>query len=500
MLKWLKIQIICMLTFMIATSFAEPRFRDQLPYPKVDFVNKANGANRALIEKGEYLTKAGDCVACHTVKDGDPFAGGLGLRTPFGTYYSPNITPSKKHGLGTWTEEDFVKSMRKGVSKDGSHLFPVFPYIYYSKVTDEDLRAIWAYLQAIPASETPNKPIDAWLPFRIRFTQIFWKLLFFTPYDEPFKEDPSKSKSWNRGAYLVQGLGHCSMCHTPINLLGAPKRNLLFTGGYVDGYYAPNLTDSMLKTVTVEQITRVFYADELPGGGKVQGPMAQVNHDSLSYLKPDDIYAIAVYIKSLKDPRGPDAMVADPNASKGQQIYDKYCAACHNSGAAGAPKITDNMAWKQRLEKGKKQLHTNAIKGYNSMPAKGNCVSCSDDDIIKSVDYILDFASSASGVEIHQVKVRTGPQVSYNVGRKVYNKYCSTCHNDKLFKSAHPSNSAYWQEKLSQGMDVLYSRTIKGYKAMPAKGGCVECTNLEVIAAVKYLLQISLPDFDFRLW
>ena len=491
----------CILILIMAITsimvFAETEYEDKLPYPKIII---KPGDDIALIKKGEYLTKAGDCVACHTVKGGKSFAGGLGMRTPFGTYYSPNITPNKKYGLGSWTEQDFIKAMKKGVSKDGSHLFPVFPYIYYSKVTDEDLKAIWAYLKAIPSADTPNKPIDALLPFRIRFSQLFWKLLFFKPYDKPFEPDATKSKTWNRGAYLVQGLGHCSMCHTPINMLGAPKRDLLFTGGYVDGYYAPNLTDSMLSSVTVKQITRVFYADELPGGGKVKGPMAQVNHDSLSYLKPDDIYAIAVYIKSLKDPRGPNALTADSSQSKGQQVYDKYCAACHNSGAAGAPKINDSSAWNERLEKGKDMLHKNAIQGYNSMPAKGGCVSCSDDDIIESVDYILAIAQNASGVKIHQVKVKPAPQVSYEVGRNVYNKYCSTCHNDKLFNSASPKNSKYWQERLDQGIEVLYSRTINGYKAMPAKGGCNDCSNLDVIAAVKYLLQVSIPEYDFRLW
>ena len=480
---------------LVSTSFAEPRHRDQLPYP---VITPKSGANMTLIKQGEYLTRAGDCVACHTVKDGKPFAGGLGIRTPFGTYYAPNITPDKKHGLGTWTEDEFIRAMKQGIRKDGGHLFPVFPYLYYNKVTDQDLKSIWAYLQAIPAINKPNKPIDAWLPFRIRFSQLFWKLLFFKPYEEPFRSDPNRSKDWNRGAYLVQGLGHCSMCHTPLNLLGAPKRSLMFTGGHVDGYYAPNLTDTLLKSVTVNQLTRVFYHDELPGGGKVQGPMAQVNHDSLAYLKPDDIRSIAIYIKSLKDPRGPMAVKA--GTSKAQQTYTQYCGACHDSGAAGAPKLSDNMAWAERLKQGKKTLYVNAIKGYNAMPAKGNCLSCTDQDIEQTVDYILKHAATASGVKIHQIPVRATPQLSWETGQRIYDKHCSTCHNGQLLNAPQQGDVAVWEKLIKKGVETLFTHTLKGYRAMPAKGGCVTCSPLEVIASVKYLLQTSLPQSNFSLW
>ena len=492
MLYW----ICCtLLLSSVHAAHAATRYRDQLPYPEI---TPPPGADMALIKKGEYLTRAGDCVACHTVKDGKPFAGGLGIRTPFGTYYAPNITPNKQYGLGNWTEQEFIHAMKQGISKDGSHLFPVFPYLYYNKVSDEDIKAIWAYLKAIPAVDQPNKPIDAFLPFRIRFTQFFWKLLFFKPYAGPFHEDPNQSKTWNRGAYLVQGLGHCSMCHTPINLLGAPKRDLKFTGGHIDGYYAPNLTDTLLKAVTVDQLTRVFYHDELPGGGQVKGPMAQVNHDSLVYLKPDDIRAISVYIKSLKDPRGPMAIQA--GESKGKQIYGQYCAACHDSGAAGAPKITDSAAWSERLKKGKETLYHNAIKGYNAMPAKGGCVSCTDQDIVESVDYILEHAENAAGVKIHQVAVRPAPQPSLALGKQVYDQHCSSCHNNNLLNAPQQGDVKAWSQLIKKGMETLILHTIHGYRAMPAKGGCVSCSNLEVIASVKYLLQTSLPSENFKLW
>lgn len=152
------------------------------------------------------------------------------------------------------------------------------------------------------------------------------------------------------------------------------------------------------------------------------------------------------------------------------------------------------------MQRNKQTLYKDAINGYKSMPSKGGCYSCSDKEVTDAVDYILATSKDATGVTIHQVAVKPAPQVDYNTGRKVYEAYCSTCHNQALFKAAKPSNSDIWQAKLDQGIEVLYHRTIKGYKGMPAKGGCNDCTNLEVIAAVKYLLQLSLPKANFSLW
>ena len=179
----------------------------------------------AQVKRGEYLVKVGDCASCHT--DTAPgskiFAGGLGIKTPFGIFYSPNITPDKATGLGNWSDEGFIHAMQSGVAPHWSYLFPVFPYPYFARVYREDLLAIKAYLDKVPAVNAPHKKNEVPFPFNQRFLQIGWRLLFFHFQNQgEYKANPIHTKAWNRGAYLVQGLGHCGMCHTPINTLGAP--------------------------------------------------------------------------------------------------------------------------------------------------------------------------------------------------------------------------------------------------------------------------------------
>jgi cytochrome c5 len=462
-------------------------------YPEI---SAPTSSDAAAIKHGEYLVKAGDCVACHTAPDGEFMAGGVPLTTPFGTYYSPNITPDKTHGIGDWTTEEFIRSFKSARSANGSFLFPVFPFLWYHKVSEADLRDMKAYLDIIPAQSTPNKPIDAALPFRIRLGMLGWNILFFYPYRSDFKPDTTQTEEWNRGAYLVEGLGHCGMCHTPINFLGAPKRGQAYYGGMVDGYTVPPINEVSLKNFSIDDIVNVFRKDELPGGGKIKAkPMLEVNHDSLSHLTEADLRAIATYIKTMK---GPDIGTADTSA-KGGSTYQDYCAGCHTTGAGGAPKTGSASAWNERLAQGKQMLYTRAIQGWNGMPAKGNCATCSDQQIEDAVDYILgqlvlknDAPQKPKGPKPIQ------PTLSY--GKTVYLNNCATCHAESGFGAPVVGNEKDWAPRISKGMDALFIYAITHYKDSKSIGFCATCSDTDVIAAVKYMVQQSQSSGDVTLW
>lgn len=471
-----------------------------MPFPKYPTVNYGTGSQAELIKRGEYLTKAGDCIACHTNKpDGKLFAGGLPIRTPFGTIYSPNITPDKQTGIGSWTDAQFIKAMREGIAPDGSFYFPVFPYPNFSKLSTSDLLAIRAYLNSIPAVNQPNLQPYMPYPFRWRFLQIFWRFLYFDFDKGVFIPDQRQSAEWNRGAYLVQGLGHCGMCHTPLNFLGAQKKIYAYTGGFVDGYYAPNISGPALKDVPTEKVINVFLKDELLGGGSVQGPMLEVNHDSLKYLDHSDLSAMVTYLKSVNSKQPP---VGETNTkvdlSIGKTVYNKYCVGCHGTGAGGAPKMGDDVAWAPRIKQGIHILYNHAISGIGSMPPKGACASCSTADIQSAVEYIVSQSKGTGGTAARAAVVP--PPTSLTDGKRVYNEVCSTCHNSGKLGAPILGNAAAWTPIVKENMDVLFTRTIDGYKQHPPRGSCTNCSDADIIAAVKYMVQQSKTGGDYRLW
>lgn len=350
-----------------------------------------------LVRKGEYLAKMGDCIACHTdAKSGKgAYAGGLSIETPFGTFYSPNITPDEETGIGKWTEQDFIRALKEGRDPHGRNYFPVFPYIYFAKISDEDARALYAYFMSIPAIHLENKKLP--FPFNVpgaRLSLWGWNLLFFYPDNDPIEYRADQTAEWNRGRYIVDGLGHCSMCHTPLNLVGSPKQRYYLTGSFIDGYWAPNITKLGLITATHQDIADVFKHDKLiNNAGPVAGPMAEVNHDSLKYLTDEDMHAIATYLKTVEseEPLGLPASNAKPSLARGRQVYDTACFICHQDGQMTAPLIGSPASWFMRLkDNGLDGLYKHAIDGFNSMPPKGACVTCSDNDIISAVDYLLD--------------------------------------------------------------------------------------------------------------
>lgn len=469
-------------------------------YPTYPTPNYGSGVNKALIQRGEYLAKAGDCIACHTAETpgSKPFAGGLGIKTPFGTFYTPNITGDKETGIGKWSDDDFVRAMQKGIRPDGSYYYPVFPYPNFTLVSRDDLLAIKAYLMSIPAVKQPNKENDVPFPFSWRFLQLGWRILFF--HEGEYQYDPHYSKQWNRGAYLVQGLGHCGMCHSPLNILGAEKKDYYLSGNFVDGYYAPNITQYGLKSIPVEEIEHVFTQDEmLKGAGKVGGPMAEVNHDSLKYLSEADLESIAVYLKTVKS-KVPKASSGPVTADTGKKIYESYCAVCHTTGAAGAPKLGDAGDWDPRIKQGIASLDEHAINGINSMPPKGTCMTCSDAEIKAVVQYMVDQAKGGGTATAKTIPVSAVPQISMAQAKQIYETNCSVCHATGALGAPKVGDIAAWKPILAQNMDILFKHTIEGYKRMPPRGACIECSNAELQAAVKYMAQESTEGGDYSLW
>jgi mono/diheme cytochrome c family protein len=251
-------------------------------------------------KRGEYLAKAAGCVGCHTEeKEGAvPYAGGRALKTPFGTFYGPNITPDKKAGIGGWSEADFMRALRLGDRPDGSNYFPAFPYPSFTKISDGDARDLWAYLRTLPPSATPSREHDLWLFFGWRWLVTFWKWFFFTP--GAFTSIPGAPDPVNRGAYLVQALGHCGECHTPRNFLGGPKSGRTLAGGKgPDGKNVPNLTPTELKKQGDKEIKDFLVTGLTAEGDVAAEAMGEVVKNTTSQITSVDLDAIIAYLRTL---------------------------------------------------------------------------------------------------------------------------------------------------------------------------------------------------------
>jgi len=259
-----------------------------------------NAAAQGDAKRGEYLAKAGGCVGCHTEeKEGAvPFAGGRALKTPFGTFYGPNITPDKKAGIGNWSEADFMRALRLGDRPDGSNYFPAFPYPSFTKITDSDARDLWAYVRALPPSAKPSKEHDLWFFFGWRWTVTFWKWFFFTA--GAFQNIPGASEIVNRGAYLVQALAHCGECHTPRNFLGGPKSSRFLAGGKgPDGKAVANLTPTELKKQSDKDLKDLLTTGMTPDGDVLAEAMGEVVTNTISKLTPADLDALIAYLRTI---------------------------------------------------------------------------------------------------------------------------------------------------------------------------------------------------------
>jgi mono/diheme cytochrome c family protein len=327
------------------------------PLPTRGHEAGAPNAATQVINRGEYLARAGDCVACHTAPTGKPFAGGRPMPTPFGALYVPNITPDDETGIGKWTADEFYRMMHTGVSKDGTLLYPAMPFASYTKVTREDSDAIYAYLMSVTPVKQQNRPHELAFPFNQRDLLIGWRTLYFK--EGEYVPDTKQTPEWNRGAYLVQGLGHCSMCHTAINVLGGSSEAKAFEGGMIpnQNWYAPSLTSNREAGLGNWDLKDI--ADLLQVGvshrGTTYGPMAEVVYNSLQYLSDEDVKAMAVYLKSLpqresEPPPTSQARLVQPSVMEtGRKVYEAQCATCHGDEGKGHPPAFPPLAGNQSI-------------------------------------------------------------------------------------------------------------------------------------------------------
>jgi mono/diheme cytochrome c family protein len=327
--------------------------------PKAAAAGPPADAGLPIVEQGRYLATAGDCISCHTRAGSAAFSGGRPLNTPFGVIYSANITPDPKTGIGAWTEQQFERALRSGVTADGTHLYPAFPYTAYTKVSDRDVHAIYAYLRTLKPVKYAPPQNKMSFPFSMRALLAGWKAMFFE--SGRYAPDPSRSDEWNRGAYLTQGLGHCGACHTPRNFFGAERSSQALTGAdyldeindeVVDNTVTPmdeitvrpwssaNLTQSPsgLGAWSVEAIAQYLKTGHSARAAAF-GPMSEVVANSTSHLTDRDIRAIAVYLESLAPATQSLPGKASAQTLKaGAIVYTTRCADCHLPSGLGVPR------------------------------------------------------------------------------------------------------------------------------------------------------------------
>ena len=311
------------------------------------------------VRRGRYLAIVGDCAGCHTQDVDQPFAGGVRLDSPFGPMFGPNITPHPEHGIGGWTAEEFREAMLDGVAPGHKYLYPAFPFTSYALVKPEDVDAIKAWLDTLEPLDVPSREHDLQWPFSMRPLMLGWRLLFFWP--DPFEDSSTHSDTWNRGAYLVKGLGHCEACHSPRNLLGAEKNDEALGGGVVEQWRAPNISsnpDYGIGSWSIEALQTFLKTGQAPDHTIAAGPMREVIHRSLQFLTDEDLHAIAYYLKNAEaqnESVSPATAKAGPNAPSdpeaGLGAYAEHCASCHGRDGrgkapgypplAGNPTVTD---------------------------------------------------------------------------------------------------------------------------------------------------------------
>jgi mono/diheme cytochrome c family protein len=293
------------------------------------------------IETGRYLTIVGDCAACHTLPGSShDFAGGRAIETPFGELVAPNVTPDRQTGIGAWTDDEFVNALQNGIGRQGIRLYPAMPYNYYTKVSREDLLAIRAYLNTVPAVANPVNPNQLPFPFDVRASMIGWNTLFFTP--GMFKPNPNKSAEWNRGAYLAEGLGHCGACHTTKNYLGGDKTSGLLQGYALQGWFAPDITNDARRGVggwSSDEIV-VYLNTGHNSTSAATGLMSEVVNLSTSHMTDADLRAIATYLKDqpgrTQDENQSASGRSDQTIMKiGGAIYADECSGCHSPNGKG---------------------------------------------------------------------------------------------------------------------------------------------------------------------
>ncbi len=369
----------------------------------------ADSFSPAAVVRGQMLAGAGNCAVCHTSDPVHPYAGGVGFASSFGTIYSTNITPDAATGIGHWSLAAFTRAMHEGLARDGSHLFPAFPYDHFTKVSDGDLEALYAFLMTLTPVIAPDRKNDLPFPMNIRALQAGWKLLYFRP--GRYAADTTKSPDWNRGAYLGEGLAHCSACHSPRNALGAEDPRQAYGGAVIDGWIAPALTDANPSPLIWSEPELFTY---LRGGvtvlhGSAVGPMSSVVHGGLSALPDEDIHSIAVYYADLGRRTAPGggktairsrALVASmPGIGQTNDVdarlYVAACAACHYSSSADPSAQRPDLALNSALRLDQPTnliqvvLHgVGVAEGDPSLMMPGFAAALSDADIARLIVYL----------------------------------------------------------------------------------------------------------------
>ncbi len=307
---------------------------------------QAQDSSFSRIEQGRRLVDAADCVSCHTGDKSKPFAGGRGIDTPFGVIYAPNITPDRETGIGAWSDDDFYRALHHGQRPDGARLYPAMPYPYFTKMTRDDVDAMRAFLRTLPAVRTLPRENELMWPLGYRVFMRGWNMLFFT--EGTFQPNPDKSAEWNRGAYLVEGPGHCGACHTPKNILGADKSSQALQGGLIRDWFAPNIANTVQDGVgrwSIDELVEYLKTGRNVHSGAA-GLMAEVVENSTSKLPEADLRAMAVYLKDA-DGGGEPAAPSKPDdktMTVGRAIYNDMCAACHKTDGTGVPRMFSPLA------------------------------------------------------------------------------------------------------------------------------------------------------------
>lgn len=343
-----------------------------------------------LVTRGAYLARAGDCVACHSAPKGKPFAGGLPMTTPMGKIYTTNITPDPATGIGQWTEQDFDKALRRGVSKDGHNLYPAMPYPSYAKVRDDDVAALYAYfMKGVAPVRQANRASDIPFPLNMRWPLSLWNLVFLDK--AVYQDKDSHDVAWNRGAYLIQGLGHCGSCHTARGIAFQEKaldesKSAYLAGGVLDGWFASNLTGDSnvgLGRWSDADLT-VFLKTGANAHATAFGSMTDVINHSTQGLSDPDLSAMTTYLKTLPPAQGPGtpayaydarstaALLAHPATDSGAKVYTAYCMHCHGTdGRAFAPLLAPLAGNPNVLERDASSLINVTLNGTGDLIIQG---------------------------------------------------------------------------------------------------------------------------------
>jgi mono/diheme cytochrome c family protein len=381
----------------------------------------------ALIARGAYLARAGNCMGCHSEPGAPPYAGGRSIATPFGAVVASNLTPHPTHGLGGWTARDFWRALHHGRSRDGRLLYPAFPYTSYTLVSRADADALFAYLQSLPPVDQPNRAHDLRWPFNTQAALAVWRALYFSP--TTFEPEPAQSAEWNRGAYLVRGLGHCAACHSSRNALGASSP-LDLAGGLIpmQNWYAPSLNSPAEAGVSRWPLAHVLalLKTGVSPSGSAQGPMAEVVLHSTQHLRDEDLRAMAVFLRALPERASAfERAPADRSllTEEGGRLYGTHCAQCHGERGEGVPGAYPALAGNRAVALATPvNLVQIVLHGGYAPATSGNprpfgmppfVVDLNDKEVASVLSYIRGSwghqASEVTALDVHQARSRSAP-------------------------------------------------------------------------------------------